>query len=301
MRNRKLVFLAFLIFVMGIATYFLERRDDQVEAAKYMRLAVSADQINAISIERTIDHIPETLDVKKTSEGWIFTADSTPADSEYIKNLSELIEFADFEEVKLAPEKSQDQFRFDKPIARVTIKDNLSRPNIIIMSDRRNFEGQPYFRLNDDKNIYTLNSDLDKKIMNKIIFFQNKHVFKNQNEEFNKIQIKSLNHKFDVFKILNLDKVKVTALVSQIKNLTVQSYLNSDAQRKLVPPVMEVILSAPNLVWSLRLSLNPVDKKLYGEAIISGLKNKTYFVEYDTSYWAYFSNLNENQFVKDQK
>ena len=301
MRNRKLILLAFLIFVMGIVTYIIERSEDQKEAAKYMRLSVLADQINAISIERTPDEIPENLELKKTSDGWFFTKSMLPADLEYMKDLSELIESADFEEVKILPDKAQDQFRFNKPKARITIQDNLSRPNIIIMSDRRNFEGQAYYMLNDDKNIYTLNSDLDKKIMNKIIFFQAKHVFKNQNEEFTKIQVQSLNHKFDVLKIPNLDKAKVAALVLQIKKLTVQAYLDADSQNKLVSPVMEVIMSAQNLVWSLRLSLNPTDKKLYGEAKISGSENKSYFVEFDTSYWAYFSNLNEKQFVKDQK
>ena len=301
MRNRKLIFLAFLIFVMAIVTYYLERSEDQKEAAKYMRLSVSTDQINAILIERNLDESSEILDVKRTSEGWVFTKDMMPADLEYMKDLSELIESADFEAVKLAPNQSPDQFHFNKPKARITIQDNLSRPNIIIMSDRRNFQGQPYYMLNDDKNIYTLNSDLDKKIMNKIIFFQAKHVFKNQNEEFTKIQVQSLNRKFDVLKIPNLDKTKVAALVSQLKKLTVQSYLDSDSKKKLVSPVMEVIMSAPNLIWTLRLSLNLEDKKLYGEAKISGSENKTYFVEYDTSYWAYFSNLNEKQFVKDQK
>ena len=301
MRNRKLIFLAFLIFVMAIVTYYLERSEDQKEAAKYMRLSVSTDQINAILIERNLDESSEILDVKRTSEGWVFTKDMMPADLEYMKDLSELIESADFEAVILAPNQSPDQFHFNKPKARITIQDNLSRPNIIIMSDRRNFQGQPYYMLNDDKNIYTLNSDLDKKIMNKIIFFQAKHVFKNQNEEFTKIQVQSLNRKFDVLKIPNLDKTKVAALVSQLKKLTVQSYLDSDSKKKLVSPVMEVIMSAPNLIWTLRLSLNLEDKKLYGEAKISGSENKTYFVEYDTSYWAYFSNLNEKQFVKDQK
>ncbi|MBC7753816.1 MAG: DUF4340 domain-containing protein [Moraxellaceae bacterium] len=287
--------------MMAIVTYYLERSEDQKEASKYMRLSVSTDQINAILIERNLDESSETLDVKRTSEGWVFTKDMMPADLEYMKDLSELIESADFEAVILAPNQSPDQFRFNKPKARITIQDNLSRPNTIIMSDRRNFQGQPYYMLNDDKNIYTLNSDLDKKIMNKIIFFQAKHVFKNQNEEFTKIQVQSLNHKFDVLKIPNLDKTKVAALVSQLKKLTVQSYLGSDSKKKLVSPVMEVIMSAPNLIWTLRLSLNLEDKKLYGEAKISGLENKTYFVEYDTSYWAYFSNLNEKQFVKDQK
>ncbi|MBC7458678.1 MAG: hypothetical protein H7235_10385 [Bdellovibrionaceae bacterium] len=64
---------------------------------------------------------------------------------------------------------------------------------------------------------------------------------------------------------------------------------------------MQVVLSAESLVWSLRLSLNPTDKKLYAEAKISGAESKAFYVEYDTSYWEYFSNLSPQQFAKDQK
>ena len=110
-----------------------------------------------------------------------------------------------------------------------------------------------------------------------------------------------MNHKFDVLKISNLDKEKLVAFIAKIKNLTVQSYEAETIKTKLVPPVMEVVLSAETLIWSLKLSLNPADKKLYAEAKISGSENKTYYVEYDTSYWEYFSNLSEQQFVKDQK
>ncbi|MBC7458679.1 MAG: DUF4340 domain-containing protein [Bdellovibrionaceae bacterium] len=191
MRNKKLVILVSIVAVMAVATFILERNEDKKEAAKYMRLSVQADQVNEINIERTVGEAHEILDLKKTSEGWIFQNDVTPADSEYIKDLTETIQYADFEEVILAPGQTLQQFRFDKPAAHITIIDNLGRPNIIIISDRRNFEGQPYYRLNDEKNIYTLNTDLDKKIMNKIIFFQAKHVFKKQIEEFTKIQIQS--------------------------------------------------------------------------------------------------------------
>ncbi len=301
MRNKKFIILFSLVVAMGIATFYLERSEDQREAAKYVRLSVQADQITGVTIERTINESHEALDLKKTSEGWIFKNDIMPADSEYMKDLTERFQYADFEKVILVPGQTLDQFRFDKPVAHITIVDNLSRPNVIVMSERRNFEGQPYYMLNDDKDIYTLNTDLDKKVMNKMIFFQDKHVFKNQNEEFTQIQIKSLNHKFDVLKVENLDKAKVTAFISKVKNLTVQSYVTQSSKAKFEEPVMEVLMSGESLVWSLRLSLNTTDKKLYAEAKISGSEKKTYYIEYDTSYWEYFSNLSAQQFMKDQK
>ncbi len=301
MRNKKLVVLVSLVAAMGITTFYLERSEDQAEAAKYTRLSVKADQVTSVTIERTVDGTFETLDLKKTSEGWVFKNDTMAADSEYMKDLTEKFEYADFENVVLVPGMTIDQFRFDKPAARITLVDNLSRPHIIIMSQRRNFEGVPYYMLNNEKNIYTLNTDLDKKIMNKMILFQDKHIFKNQNEEFIKIQVQSLNYKFDVLKIPNLDRAKLTAFISKIKGLTVQSYVTQASKAKFVPPIMEVVMTAESLVWSLRLSLNPTDKKLYAEAMISGSEKKTYYIEYDTSYWEYFSNLSEQQFVKDQK
>jgi hypothetical protein len=301
MRNKKLVILVSVVAAMGIATFYLERSEDKQEASRYMRLSVQADQITAVKINRTLNEVSETLDLKKTSEGWIFQNDQMSADAEYIKDLTERIASAEFEEVILVPGQTLDQFRFDKPAAHITITDNLARPNVVIMSDRRNFEGQPYYMLNQENSIYTLSTDLDKKIMSKTILFQDKHVFRKQDEEFIKIQVQSLNHKFDILKNKNLDKTKVTAFVSKIKSLTVQSYLDQSIKAKLVSPVMEVIFSAETLTWSLRLSLNPTDKKLYAETKISGSENKTYYVEYDTSYWEYFSNLNEQQFVKDQK
>lgn len=301
MRNKKLIILISVVMAMGLATFLLERDEDKKEASRYMRLALQADQVTAIKIERTMNEKIETLDLKKTSDGWMFKDSALRADSKYINELGEKLQYADFEEVILTPGQTLDQFRFDQPASRVTITDNLSRPNIVIMSDRRNFEGQPYYRLNSDPAIYTLNSDLDKQIMNKAIFFQDKHIFKKYDEEFTQIHIKSLNHKFDVLKIPNLDKVKVSAFVTKIKNLTVQAYESDSLKSKLVDPVLEVKLSGETLTWSLKLSLNPTDKKLYAEAKIIGSENETHYVEYDTSYWEYFSNLSEQQFVKDQK
>ena len=301
MRNKKFIILSSLVVAMGTATFYLEKSEDQKEAARYMRLAVQADQITAVKIERTENEVQETLDLKKTSEGWIFTNDNLSADSEYMKDLTERFQAADFEQVILTPGQTMDQFRFDKPVARMTIVDNLSRPNVIIMSDRRNFEGQPYYKLNDDNQIYTLGSDLDKKILNKSIFFQDKHVFKKHDEEFTKIQIQSLNYKFEVLKIPNVDKAKVNAFIAKLKGLTVQTYLTDAMKAKLEHSSIQVTLSGESLVWSLRLVLDQADKKLYAEAKISGSENKTYYLEYDTSYWEYFSNLSEQQFMKDQK
>ncbi len=302
MRNGKLIILLSVVIVMGIAAFYLERSEDKKEAAQYMRLAVQADQISAILIERNINDKIEKLDLSKTSSGWIFRNDIILADTGYMKELAEQIQAAEFEKVLLSPGQTMDQFRFDKPAAHITIVDNLNRSNSIIMSDRRNFEGEPYFKLNKENDIYTLSTDFDKKIMNKIIFFQDKHIFKTQHEEFKKISIHSLNHKFDVLAVPHLDQSLVKAFIDKIKSLTVQEYVPVSSKCNFKRPVISILMDADTLTWSLKLLLDDKDKKLYAEAQITDQgKNKKYCVEYDTSYWSYFSNLNEKQFVKDKK
>jgi hypothetical protein len=302
MRNSKFFILLSVVVAMGVAAFYLERNDDKKEAAKYRRLSVQADQISSVFIERKVGDKIESLDLAKTSDGWVFRNDIMLADSEYMKDMTQAIESAEFEEVILSPDQTLDQFHFDKPAVHIKILDNLNRLNILIMSDRRNFAGQPYFKLNQEKKIYTLNTDLDKKILNKIIFFQDKHVFKTQREEFKKIKVNSLNHQFDIVTIPHLDKSQVTAFIDKIKNLTVQEYVALEVKCDFKSPVVSVMMSADTLNWSLKLLLDHKDKKLYAEAEIADQgKSKKYCVEYDTSYWAYFSNLSEQQFVKDQK
>ena len=301
MLKKSVFILIGLVLVMGFLAFFLERSDNKFEASKYIRLDVQAAQISELKIERKINDQTEIFDLKKTSEGWIFNNEAMQADTVYLNDLCERIQSAEFEAVALQPGQSLTEFRFSQPVLQIKITDNLRHPNILIMSERRNFEGQPYFKINQDEKIYTLESDLDKKFMNKKIFFQNKHIFKNQHLEFDKVEIQSLNQHFDILKIPGLDKPKLIAFISKIKDLTVQQYLPDSTKNKFLPPIMSVIMSGPGLKWALRLSLHLKDKRLYGEARIKGLENKTFFVEYDTSYWAYFSNLSSGQFIKDLK
>ena len=298
MRNKSLIILSTVVLAFGFAAYYLEKSEDQAEASKYIRLPVRADQISHLKIERE----NETLELQSTSDGWIFNSGSIKADSAYLKDLTERIQTAEFEPVILVSGQTIDQFRFDNPAAKITISDHQKKSHVLIMSERRNFAGAPYFRINQEDQIYTLNTDLDKKVMNKAIFFQDKHIFKKQFEEFTQIEIHSLNHKFDLLKVSKVDRPKLTAFISMVKNLTVQEYITSSHKCKLTAPVMSVVMSAPEMIWSLRMALNTAEKKLYAEAQIAEPGNdKKYCVEYDTSYWAYFSNLSEKQFVKDQK
>jgi Domain of unknown function (DUF4340) len=298
MRNKSLIILSTVVITLGVAAYFLEKSEDQVEASKYIRLPIQADQISRLIIERE----NETIYLQSTSDGWIFKQDSMKADSTYVKDLTERIQSAEFEPVILVPGQTMDQFRFEKPALKLTITDHLNRSNTLTMSDRRNFAGEPYFRINQENQIYTLNTDLDKKLLNKMIFFQEKHIFKNQYEEFIKIQVQSLNHKFDVLKVSGLDPALVTAFISKLKNMTVQQYLAALDYCNFKTQTMSVVLSAPTVTWSLRMALDTAEKKLYAEAQISDSENiKKFCIEYDTSYWAYFSNLSEQQFVKDRK
>jgi hypothetical protein len=296
MRKPNIIYLFLIAAALGIAAYLTERNENKSETAKFDHFGLQASQLRHIVLVRSVDGNSQTIKLSKVENIWKFDQDSDPinltymgVDSEYVDTLVLKLEEAVFEVVPVDTSSSQDQFRLDKPLASIQLMDNSGAVFSLLMSERRNFEGSPYYKLNNQSAVYTSATDLTPMLLNKPIYFQKRHILSHQLSDFTKVEIKNQNGRFE---ILNKPSIStVVELITKIKNMTVQEYLKYDS-KKIDQNAVVVKLHHGGAVWQMQLALNTRDKKLYG------LVNTEHMVEFDTSYWEYFFNLKADTFVR---
>lgn len=293
MRKKNFLILLIVTIALTLLMIYVEKSEDQAEKNKVLRLGLKPEEITYLKIEKPENDIIELI---KSSEEWLFKNDQIIADSKYINDLISKISETEFKDVPVEAGQSLEQFRFEKPAGQLTLMSNQNDSYTMMISSRLNFEGKNYLKLSQDEKIYTAESDVIPLILNKTIYFQNKHLFNTELEQVKKISIKSLNENFQL--IEPFEKNKVLPLLTKLRNMTVQQYFKTAV--KLTPPILSVAVDAGGAGghWIMLLSLNTQDRKLYSQITDD---NKSYSVEFDTSYWEYFSNLSMKQFAKDKK
>lgn len=295
MRKPKIIYLFLLVVILGVAAYLTERKETTLENSKFRDMGFNPNEAKYLTIERTIEGLLQKIIFIKKDNLWAFDPSSDPkgmifmgTDSAYIDDLVTKLAEAEFESIPLDQVSNADQFRFDKPLAKVIVDQKYE----LLMSERRNFEGYPYYKLDNKLEVYTSPADFTAKLMNKIIYFQKRHVLGEDLGIFNKIEFKNQHQSLSVLKEKTPDKFK--EFLTKVRNMTVQEYLEFNPN-KIDKNSALIGLISKDFKWQMQLSLNYQDKKLYG------VINKNQMVEFDATYWEYFANLNADYFFKDKK
>lgn len=287
MRKKNFLILLIVTIALTLLMIYVEKSEEQTARSKKKHFDFNSQDITQFQLQKDGSSF---LDFVKEGQQWIDKTSREEVDSKYINELIEKVSETEFSEVIIDANQSLDQFRFENPAAQLTLSDAKMSYSMVI-SARQNFEGKNYLKLNSGSEIYTADSDVLPLVLNKNIYFQRKHLFSYELENIKKISIKSLNENFQLSTPLNKDKV--LPLLDKLRNMTVQSYLSTVP---LNAPVLTVKVESTDRQWTMNLSLNEQDKKLYAQITQN---DKKYNVEYDTSYWEYFANLKAKQFMKE--
>ncbi len=281
-KNRFYIFLS-VTLILAAVVFYLERTE-RLSPSGY-KLNIQTEKIDFLAITQKY----ETRFFNKKDQVWEITGSTIEADTNYIDTVVKKLSTTVFQQVAISDGASLAEFRFDQPLGIVEWKES-SR---LVISERKNFEGDNYFQLfeNGKEYILTGSGELAQQLTQPWIFFQKKHLFDYKIDEIKSIRINSLNEKF----VLN--EPFPESLLSRIRSMTVQQYFEGD-QPKFEKPILQVEVLSLKEFWSMKLSLNSKDKKLYAEVTVEDQK---YFVEYATSYWEYFANLSKKILTEGNK
>lgn len=302
---KKILFIVFCC--LGAAVYYTEYKSNKNLENNNQKLNISLDQIYKIKLERNINESKDIIDLVKRNNQWEFSNQSLKSiqpDQNYINDIFDKLTDINFQKVNLNGNENLNQFRFDRSLVKLMVNDQ----QILEISERKNFEGNAYYKINNQQDIYTSEIDFSSKLLNKIIYFQEKHVFSLNLNDIKKITVKN---KYPVLLISDLNKVKAEEIIKRLNNMTVQEYYANSQISNGANPLDEITIEVTTTVKKMRLKLNLSyqDKKLYGtyaELILDdkngdNQKHKSKYVNLDMTYWEYFSNLKENIFFKGSK
>lgn len=302
---KKILFIVFCC--LGAAVYYTEYKSNKNLENNNQKLNISLDYIYKIKLERNINESKDIIDLVKRNNQWEFSNQSLKSiqpDQNYINDIFDKLTDVNFQKVNLNGNENLNQFRFDRSLVKLMVNDQ----QILEISERKNFEGNAYYKINNQQDIYTSEIDFSSKLINKIIYFQEKHIFSLNLNDIKKITVKN---KYPVLLISDLNKVKAEEIIKRLNNMTVQEYYANSQISNGANPLDEITIEVTTTVKKMRLKLNLSyqDKKLYGtyaELILDdkngdNQKHKSKYVNLDMTYWEYFSNLKENIFFKGSK
>lgn len=302
---KKILFIVFCC--LGAAVYYTEYKSNKNLENNNQKLNISLDYIYKIKLERNINESKDIIDLVKRNNQWEFSNQSLKSiqpDQNYINDIFDKLTDVNFQKVNLNGNENLNQFRFDRSLVKLMVNDQ----QILEISERKNFEGNAYYKINNQQDIYTSEIDFSSKLINKIIYFQEKHIFSLNLNDIKKITVKN---KYPILLISDLNKVKAEEIIKRLNNMTVQEYYANSQISNGANPLDEITIEVTTAVKKVRLELNLSyqDKKLYGtyaELILDdkngdNQKHKSKYVNLDMTYWEYFSNLKENIFFKGSK
>ena len=302
---KKILFIVFCC--LGAAVYYTEYKSNKNLENNNQKLNISLDYIYKIKLERNINESKDIIDLVKRNNQWEFSNQSLKSiqpDQNYINDIFDKLTDVNFQKVNLNGNENLNQFRFDRSLVKLMVNDQ----QILEISERKNFEGNAYYKINNQQDIYTSEIDFSSKLINKIIYFQEKHIFSLNLNDIKKITVKN---KYPILLISDLNKVKAEEIIKRLNNMTVQEYYANSQISNGANPLDEITIEVTTTVKKMRLKLNLSyqDKKLYGtyaELILDdkngdNQKHKSKYVNLDMTYWEYFSNLKENIFFKGSK
>lgn len=291
MRNRNIIILTLIVVLLGGFAFFTNKNEKISKENQYENIDFKV--YRQITIERprlvldqkiSIQFEDQKSNPQLSSSRWLIRifpdlGYSVSADQNFIQTVVDKISELKLEKVNVGDEEAQSKFNFDDPFLKILIEGDSTQLNLKI-SERTNFEGKHYARIEKNHQIVLVDSEVVNLANKEAIFFQDKHPLLS---EINKVK----NIEMDKKVIKEKDKVH---FLDQISKMTVQKYIpESEFKIGPHPKVIKIFKDSQ----SVDLTLDLADK-LYGKI---KLNNQNVYVLFDMTYWAFFANY----FIEDKK
>lgn len=185
----------FLVLVLGLGfyAYFGEYKAEEVRVEKESQektlLKSKVDQISRVEIAKK----EETIVLERGSEGWkIVEPLQDEADNDEVESF--LTSMASEKYTGLAGEGEQvdwAQFGLQSPKARIKVRDQAGAETVLIISEKKNFEGSSLLRVGDDKRALLVNSSWVGRAEKKPFDFRRKNLLRSKAASVEEISLKN--------------------------------------------------------------------------------------------------------------
>jgi hypothetical protein len=247
--SKVLIFLVLVILVVTYAgyDYWNEKREESIKEVASLILDWKADQVS--ELEWLVG--PEKMKLKRTSEGWSFESPiQEKADSEAVATFIEgLVLEKSSAVVKETADIDWKIFGLDQPKAKIEVVNNLGEKKEFLISGKKNFQGDTYFRLGTENRVLLASSSWQQKAEKKVFDFRDRRWARISPADVEEISVQTGQQKFQLQKKENtwiavgnekliLDQNRVRKLLTDLSNNQVQDF-ESKMDSK---PVTEIVL-----------------------------------------------------------
>lgn len=266
-----------LVVVLSAYTYFFEfykkDQDEKKKAEDTKIFTLSKDQISQLEIRNASG---KTV-LERTVDGWVVSEPLKDiADNEDVENfLGSLVDERTKDLVKEGDGSDDKAFGFGTESIFIGLKSSSGQSQEVEVSQQKNFEGNSFLRMKDQKKIYTGNPAWLNYAVKKADDFRDKRFLRARIAEASEIEIKN---PAGEFKLISkdgkwqssalatelLDQNRIRELLASLSDLKAQEILNSDHKERVTKPDVNIKLKikvkGEDSVWTGRMALAQ-DKK----------------------------------------
>lgn len=272
LKGRSLLVIALLIFG-GYAVFdFLKekkRENEFIDQAKLM--TINKDQIDSVIIEKG----SEKITLKRNIQGWSL---ETPlkdfADNDVVEDFIKSMASEKINDVaKEGSDIDWSLFGLDKPMGRIQISNSAGQKWSIEVSEKRNFEENPFVRRNSEQKVLIVNQKWQQRLQNTAMDFRERHVLRHKMGAIDSFKLSKPHEKLEfilkdgkwsvsTFQDIPLDQNKVRELLQTLADAKAAEYMNS-----AIPGLKSLVtieLKMADKIWVAEL-VQAQDFKIYAK------------------------------------
>lgn len=309
---RKTIFFAIFTIVLTTAVYFLDYKSEEksenqrIEESQILKL--SLEQINYLEITKK----EEKIILQKSEKGWsILEPLQDKADNDQIDELllaiskEKVLAIAKKTELDTFSQNELAEYGLDQPLVIYNIKNNLGQKRRIAVGTQKNFEGNSFLRIDNEKTIFVANNFWFNKAEQKLIYYRDKRLYRGVLADVKRVKITSLNQEFELTRNSNiwsplhldyvLDQSKVNDFLRKISEAVIQDYIfDGEPSQSLLAekgilkkPYVKVEFFTSDGAWSTQVNIHEADNAVYALT-----DRPTRLVKLNASLWEFFGNMN---------
>lgn len=236
-RKKLLIFTLFVALVVGYAIYDYQSSLSQAEKKVQESFLVQYDseQIQLVQLNNG----KETIELKKEPSGWqMMKPRQELADQKAVEEFVDGIATEKYSETVVEGDQVDfSNFGLDQPLGNITVTNNSGESLNFTVGRNKNFQGEAYLRINDQKKVLLASSTWFTKINKTTLDFRDKRLMKFPSQLVEKLSFETGKERFALVKkedswILSahpewrLDQNKVRDLLAQLNSTNALEYIS---------------------------------------------------------------------------